>query len=30
MGLALHPEYPRQPYLYAMHTHAEGPTSATG
>ncbi|BBK30869.1 glucose/arabinose dehydrogenase [Stella humosa] len=24
MGLALHPEYPRQPYLYAMHTHAEG------
>ncbi len=24
MGLALHPRFPDQPYLYAMHTHAEG------
>lgn len=23
MGLALHPDYPRQPYLYAMHTYEE-------
>ncbi len=23
MGLALHPDYPRTPYLYAMHTHED-------
>ncbi|MBI3925919.1 MAG: PQQ-dependent sugar dehydrogenase [Armatimonadetes bacterium] len=24
MGLALHPQFPRQPYVYAMHTTREG------
>ncbi|HNY66251.1 MAG TPA: PQQ-dependent sugar dehydrogenase [Deltaproteobacteria bacterium] len=24
MGLALHPDYPRQPYLYTMYTYREG------
>lgn len=24
MGLALHPDYPRAPFLYAMHTEGEG------
>lgn len=24
MGLALHPEFPNRPYLYAMHTYQEG------
>ena len=26
MGLALHPEFPQKPWLYAMHTHREGRT----
>jgi glucose/arabinose dehydrogenase len=24
MGLALHPDFPRQPFIYAMHTYEEG------
>ncbi|MEW6109818.1 MAG: PQQ-dependent sugar dehydrogenase [Nitrospirota bacterium] len=24
MGLALHPEFPRKPYIYAMHTYKKG------
>src|SRR5262249_53242921 len=24
MGLAVDPQFPRRPYIYAMHTHAEG------
>ena len=24
MGLAVHPRFPQQPFLYAMHTHREG------
>ena len=26
MGLALHPDFPKQPYIYAMHTRSKGNT----